>query len=110
LTRVRLSFGWEGHDYLEVDPGVLARLIERLVDAGVVPSLGSPARDPRIRASEFLPDSDAVVEERHRVCASLKVLNRLGHVTMSDAEITQFLEFLGLTSFHSGFAVTYAIG
>jgi hypothetical protein len=108
-TGVRLSLGWEGHEHLELDSAVLASLVERLVDAGVVASIRSPARDARIQAVDFLPHADVVVEES-RVCASLRVINRLGMSVAFEAEMARLIEFLGLASFHAGFAVTYASG
>jgi hypothetical protein len=84
---------------------VLASLVERLVDAGVVASLGSPARDLRVRATDFLPNADVIVEES-QVCASLRVISCLGGIAVDRDEMIELLDFLVLASFHAGFAVT----
>jgi hypothetical protein len=65
---------------------VLASLVERLVDAGGVASIRSPARDPRIRASDFLPDADMVIEQ-DRVCTTLGILNCLELRGTADEEL-----------------------
>ena len=84
---------------------MLASLVERLVDTGAVASIGSPARDPHIRATDFLPNPDGVIEE-DRVCMTLGMLNGLKLRGTADEDLARLIKFLELASFHAGFAVT----
>ncbi len=75
--RRRSGSRWGGRaTYLEFNSAAPAALVERPIDVGGVASIGSPARDPCIRAVDFLPHAGGVIEEDW-VFMTLGMLNGL---------------------------------